>query len=61
MAPEAWSDCYERQYELVKRNELARGKPQELAEDIARRIVQMRRQLEGRTRQQSDSSRSAPS
>lgn len=53
----AWNDRHERQFEQVKRSELARGKPEALAEDVARRVVELRRQLEVRA----DSESSGPS
>jgi len=46
MDRDAWNDRHERQFEQVKRSELARGKPEELAEDMARRVVELRRQFE---------------
>ncbi|MFW6088791.1 MAG: hypothetical protein ACODAB_03490 [Gemmatimonadota bacterium] len=46
MAGRASSDRYERQFERVKRAEIARGKPEQQAEDIASRVVELRRQLE---------------
>jgi len=59
MSRDAWNDRHERQYLRVKRSELARGKPESIAEDIARRIVELRRQLEVRADSQSPGSRSA--
>lgn len=58
MDREAWDDRHERQYERVKRRELARGKPETLADDIARRVVELRRQLEIRAEPESSGPRS---
>ena len=46
MDHDVWNDRHERQFEQVKRSELARGKPEALAEDMARRVVELRRQFE---------------
>lgn len=59
MARDAWNDRHERQYERVKRSELARGKPETLAEDIARRVVELRRQFEVRADPESSGPKSA--
>ncbi len=56
MDHDAWNDRHERQFEQVKRSELARGKPEALAEDMARRVVELRRQFELRA----DSESSGP-
>ncbi|WP_216325028.1 Rho termination factor N-terminal domain-containing protein [Deinococcus aestuarii] len=47
--PEAWSDRDERQYAHVKESELARGEPEDRAEEIAARTVNKHRRQEGRT------------
>lgn len=54
-----WNDRHERQFERVKRSELARGKPEELAEEIAGRIVELRRQFEVRADPESSGPHSA--
>ena len=59
MARDAWNDRHERQYQRVKRRELGRGKPRALAEDVARRVVELRRQLEARADPESPGPRSA--
>lgn len=59
MDRDAWSDRHERQFEQVKRSELARGKPEALAEDIARRVVELRRQFEVGTDPESSGPHSA--
>ncbi len=59
MDRDAWNDRHERQFERVKRSELARGKPEALAEDVARRVVELRRQLEVRADSQSSDPPSA--
>lgn len=52
MTSRASSDGYQRQFERVKQNELARGKPEKQAEDIASRIVELRRELEAESSSQ---------
>ncbi|WP_155298864.1 addiction module toxin RelE [Deinococcus kurensis] len=47
--PRSWSGKDERQYQHVRDSELARGEPEDRAEEIAARTVNRRRREEGRT------------
>jgi hypothetical protein len=49
MAPEAWSNKDERQYEHIKESAKDRGKSEERAKEIAARTVNKERREEGRT------------
>ena len=49
MAPEAWSEKDEEQYEKIKQSQLDEGKSEDRAEEIAARTVNKRRREEGRT------------
>lgn len=49
MAPEAWSEKDEKQYEEIKQSQLDEGKSKDEAEEIAARTVNKRRREEGRT------------
>ena len=47
--PKAWNDKDERQYDHVKKSELARGRSNERAGEIAARTVNRQRREAGRT------------
>lgn len=49
MAPDAWSEKDERQYESIRKDARARGKSPEQAKEIAARTVNKQRREEGRT------------
>jgi hypothetical protein len=50
MAPKAWSNKDERQYEKIKQSSKRRGKSTDRAKEIAARTVNKRRREEGRTK-----------
>jgi hypothetical protein len=47
--PAAWSPKDERQYDHVKESQLARGRAEHRAEEVAARTVNKQRRTEGRT------------
>jgi hypothetical protein len=49
MAPEAWTDKDERQYQQIRKSQLERGVSVDRAEEIAARTVNKTRREEGRT------------
>ncbi|MCC6681397.1 MAG: Rho termination factor N-terminal domain-containing protein [Phycisphaeraceae bacterium] len=51
MTPRAWSNKDERQYNHIRRNQIQRGRSEDLAEEIAGRTVNKQRRKEGRTPQ----------
>ncbi|MEO8022549.1 plasmid stabilization protein [Polaromonas sp.] len=53
MAPKAWSDKRERQYEHVKESVLQRGEDKDTAEEIAARTVNKERAQHGEAREAS--------
>lgn len=58
MAPEAWSEKSERQYEEIKASLQERGRDKETAAEIAARTVNKRRARSGEARNSSKLSRS---
>ncbi len=54
--PKAWSDKRERQYEHIKQGLEKRGKPDQVAEEIAARTVNKERAQHGEAREASRSS-----